>query len=138
MKKRLKRIFSFYNFAIFATITVIVVALILILEPDFSKIIPKRENSVSQTQNKQENNTKDELKIVNSLNKTASEDDARKMAKKQFKELKENVNEKDLQVIKIQREGEEYYYISSPNNTCEVKLSTGEITRVNSVKVENK
>ena len=46
------------------------------------------------------------------------------------------VKKEDLQVKKIQRSGEEYYYISSANNTMEIQISSGKITRINSATVE--
>ena len=58
------------------------------------------------------------------------------MAIKQFKKLGENINEKELKVMKIQRKGEEYYYISSKENTLEIKLKGGKVTRINSATVE--
>ena len=58
------------------------------------------------------------------------------VAKKRFKELGEKVNEDNLEVLKINRKGEYYYYISSKENTLEVRISDNKITRVNSVIVD--
>lgn len=55
---------------------------------------------------------------------------------KKFKDLGENAKKNDLEVLKIQRKGELYYYISSKENTVEVRISDNKITRVNSVPVE--
>ena len=69
-----------------------------------------------------------------------SDDIQRKKAinvgKKRFKELGEKVNEDNLEVLKINRKGEYYYYISSKENTLEVRISDNKITRVNSVIVD--
>ena len=65
-----------------------------------------------------------------------SEKEARKIAVKQFKKLNENVKEDSLSVTKIQRKGEEYYYIVSQRNNVEIKIMGGKITRVNSSLVE--
>ena len=59
-----------------------------------------------------------------------------KVAKKKFNELGENVEENNLEVLKIQRKGELYYYISSKDNTLEIRIKDNKITRVNSVPVE--
>ena len=61
---------------------------------------------------------------------------ALKVARKKFEELGEKVNEKDLEILKIERKGEFYYYISSKENTVEVRISDNKITRVNSVIVD--
>lgn len=67
-----------------------------------------------------------------------SEEMARTIAKGQFEELGEkNVNEEGLEVIKIKRKEEMYYYVSSENNNeVEIKISDGTIARVNGVVVE--
>ena len=65
-----------------------------------------------------------------------SEKQAKKTAVKQFKELGETTKEDELQIMKIQRKGEEYYYVTSKENTLEIKISTGKVTRINSVIVE--
>lgn len=74
---------------------------------------------------------------VNS-NSGITENEARNIAILKFNELGEsNINNEDLGVKKIRRSGEEYYYISSKENTLEVKIETGQITRINSVVVNN-
>ena len=130
-KKKLKKIFNLYNFAVFGCVILIIISLVIIIEPDFSGIFKKDNKAVTkveETSNKDQEESKENteqkkqeyVKIVESDNKgeEISEKDARKLAKKQFKEL----NEKDLdidkfEVLKIEREGEEYYYISSAENT---------------------
>jgi len=128
MKKILKKIFNLYNLAIFVCVVVIIVSLIIIIKPDFSGIFKKKEISTSDNDVKIISNDKSGEEI--------SESDARKLAKKQFNELKESVKEEELEVLKIERDGEEYYYISSAKNTLEIKIKSGEITRINSVKVQ--
>ena len=58
------------------------------------------------------------------------------VAIKKFEELGEKVNKDNLEVLKIERKGEFYYYISSKENTVEVRISDNKITRVNSVVVD--
>lgn len=66
-----------------------------------------------------------------------TEEKARKSAVKQFKILGEkNVKEDKLSVKKILRNEEEYYYISSAENTIEIQVRGGKITRINSATVE--
>lgn len=50
-----------------------------------------------------------------------------------FKELGEQVKKEELEVLKIQRKGELYYYISAKENSVEIKIDTIEITRVNGI-----
>ena len=66
------------------------------------------------------------------------EEIARTIAKEQFEALGENnVNEEELEVIKIKRKEEMYYYVSSENNNeVEIKISDGKVARINGVVVE--
>lgn len=75
-----------------------------------------------------ETNIKEEEEIT--------EEQAKKTAVKQFKKLKENIKQEDLKVLKIQRSGEEYYYITSSQNSLEIKIKGGQVTRINSASVE--
>lgn len=83
-----------------------------------------------------------EINTNNKTNNTLSNEEdkqkqeAIKVAKKKFNELGENVEENNLEVLKIQRKGELYYYISSKDNTLEIRIKDNKITRVNSVPVE--
>ena len=64
------------------------------------------------------------------------EEKAIKAAEKKFKELGEDIDKKDLEILKIQRNGEVYYYISAKENTVEVREKDSKITRINSDPVE--
>lgn len=68
--------------------------------------------------------------------KEITEEEAKKVAVKQFKKLNEKVNQDELKILKIQRSGEEYYYITSSQNSLEIKIKGGQITRINSASVE--
>ena len=48
----------------------------------------------------------------------------------------EKIKEESLSLTKIQRKGEEYYYIVSQKNNLEIKIRGGKITRINSSLVE--
>ena len=65
-----------------------------------------------------------------------SEDEAKDIAIKQFATLGEEVKKDKLNVIRIQRNSKEFFYISSPNNTIEIAILDGKITRINSNLVE--
>lgn len=64
-------------------------------------------------------------------------EEAIKKAINKFNELGEKVQKEELEVLKIQRKGELYYYISAKENSVEVKIDNLEITRVNGVLVNN-
>ena len=121
INKKIKRIFNLYNLGIFTCIVVILVSGYIIFKPE-----------------KQE--TPSGIEVVQSdkeENEGITEEEARKVAKKQFKKLGEkNIKEENLQVKKIQRSGEEYYYISSAENTMEIQIKGGKVTRINSATVE--
>lgn len=96
------------------------------------------ENQAKPTNNN-EVTQKDEVKVVQSGNSgnEITEQEARKLAAKQFKELNEKwVKEKELEVLEFSRANEYYYYISSKENTVEIKKDGGKITRINSVPVQ--
>ncbi len=72
-----------------------------------------------------------------SIEKEITEEKAIKEALNRFNEMgEENLTEDNLEVIKILRKGEYYYYISSPDNSLEIRISDGKIVRENSVLVD--
>ncbi len=122
-RKIIKKIFRPYNLAIFGCIIVILASMFVIFKPDTKNTTTEKSNTKTE--------------IIKTEEKEITEENARKLAKKQFKKLGEkNIKEKELNVEKIQRKGEEYYYITSEKNTLEIKIDSGNITRVNSVAVE--
>ena len=67
-----------------------------------------------------------------------TQENAIKLAISQFKKLGEkNLKEDNITISEVERNGEYYYYVCSPENTLEIKITGGKITRVNSVPVEN-
>ena len=122
-RKIIKKIFRPYNLAIFGCIIVILASMFVIFKPDTKNTTTEKSNTKTE--------------IIKTEEKEITEENARKLAKKQFKKLGEkNIKEKELNVEKIQRKGEEYYYITSETNTLAIKIDSGKITRVNSVAVE--
>lgn len=122
-RKIIKKIFRPYNLAIFGCIIVILASMFVIFKPDTKNTTTEKSNTKTE--------------IIKTEEKEITEENARKLAKRQFKKLGEkNIKEKELNVEKIQRKGEEYYYITSEKNTLEIKIDSGKITRVNSVAVE--
>lgn len=123
ISKKIKRLFSIYNLAILVSIIIILISLYIIFMPNEKTII---HNGIEVEQSNIENE------------KQITENQAKKLAVKQFKKLKEDVKEEELNIIKIQRENEEYYYITSVNNSLEIKINGGKITRINAALVEEK
>ena len=129
MKEKLKNIVNLYNIAVVICVVVIIVSLCIILKPEDGEIFAKQKEKLMV----------DGVEVIQSNKKKTeeiSEKEARKIAVKQFKKLNENVKEDSLSVTKIQRKGEEYYYIVSQKNNVEIKIMGGKITRVNSSLVE--
>ena len=120
--KKIKRFLDPYNLAIIICIIIIAVSLYIIFKPNNSGMITRSGIEVVQS------NTKKGEEI--------SEKQALKIAVRQFKILNENVKEKDLNIIKIQRNNEKYYYITSANNSLEIKIDSGKVTRINAAPVE--
>ena len=129
MKEKLKNIVNLYNIAVVICVVVIIVSLCIILKPEDGGIFAKQKEKLMV----------DGVEVIQSNKKETeeiSEKEARKIAVKQFKKLNENVKEDSLSVTKIQRKGEEYYYIVSQKNNLEIKIRGGKITRINSSLVE--
>lgn len=120
--KKIKRFLDPYNLAIIICIIIIAVSLYIIFKPNNSGMLTRSGIEVVQS------NTKKGEEI--------SEKQALKIAVRQFKILNENVKEKDLNIIKIQRNNEKYYYITSANNSLEIKIDSGKVTRINAAPVE--
>lgn len=119
INRKLRKIFNLYNLAIVGCIIIIAVSLIIFFKPT-KKVTPYGLEVIDTKIAKEDNIT---------------EENARKSAVKQFKKLGEKIKEEDLKITKIQRKGEEYYYITSSENTLEIKIKGGEITRINSATV---
>lgn len=118
--KKVKKIFQGYNIAILVCIILIISSLYIIFKPA-QKVTPSGIKVV-------ETNVEE--------NHEMTEEEARKATVKQFKEIGEKIKEEELNVKKIIRSGEEYYFISSAKNTLEIKIKGGIITRINSATVE--
>lgn len=122
---------NLYNFAIIICVILIIISAIIIINPDWNAIGNKIKEIGSSVQekiiSKKEENNKNTKQI--------SENEARQKAAAKFKELGEETKEESLQVITLERNKELYYYITSKDNTMEVKMDTGKITRLNSVVV---
>lgn len=121
VNKKIKKIFNIYNLAVIACIIIIAVSLWIIFRPDNLEKTPSGIPVVETNVNEGEQ---------------ISEEQARKVAVQQFKKLKENVKEENLNVTKIKRDKEEYYYITSANNSVEIKIDGGKITRINTALVK--
>lgn len=124
--RKIKRLFKPYNLAIFACIIIIIVSLAIIIKPNGNNFSQKANNNENITTSQEESN-KEEIK----------EKKAREIAKKRFEKLGErNVDENSLTVSKIQRDGDLYYYICSLNNTIEINVYSGKVTRLNTAVVD--
>ena len=120
LKIKLKRTITPYNIAITICLIVLITSLCIILKPETKK-------------------TPSGITIVSSKtkeNEEITEEQAKELAIKQFKKIGEKSLEKDkINIIKIDRNGEEYYYVTSAENTAEIKIKGGQITRINSASV---
>lgn len=120
LKRKLKRTITPYNIATTICLIVLITSLCIILKPETKKT-PSGITVVSSK-------TKE--------NEEITEEEAKELAIKQFKKIGEKNLEKDkINIIKIDRNGEEYYYVTSAENTAEIKIKGGQITRINSASV---
>ncbi len=120
LKRKLKRALTPYHIATTICLIVLIISLCIILKPETKKT-PSGITVVSSK-------TKE--------NEEITEEEAKELAIKQFKKIGEKNLEKDkINIIKIDRNGEEYYYVTSAENTAEIKIKGGQITRINSASV---
>ncbi len=120
LKRKLKRALTPYHIATTICLIVLITSLCIILKPETKKT-PSGITVVSSK-------TKE--------NEEITEEEAKELAIKQFKKIGEKNLEKDkINIIKIDRNGEEYYYVTSEENTAEIKIKGGQITRINSASV---
>ena len=120
LKRKLKRALTQYHIATTICLIVLITSLCIILKPETKKT-PSGITVVSSK-------TKE--------NEEITEEEAKELAIKQFKKIGEKNLEKDkINIIKIDRNGEEYYYVTSAENTAEIKIKGGQITRINSASV---
>ena len=120
LKRKLKRALTPYHIATTICLIVLITSLCIILKPETKKT-PSGITVVSSK-------TKE--------NEEITEEEAKELSIKQFKKIGEKNLEKDkINIIKIDRNGEEYYYVTSAENTAEIKIKGGQITRINSASV---
>lgn len=114
------------------------VAIIQIAKKNINSIINTYFIKDTKIETNQNENTINE----NTINTTIKDEEeiakekAINIAIKKFKELGESTTASELEVVKIKRKYELYYYISSKENTVEVRIEDSKITRVNSVPVK--
>ena len=129
VSKKIKKKFNVYNIAIFMC----VIALIVLAVFFFMMLKPK------------DNNNNDDKLIVGGVEiveeeiketDEITEEQAKKIAVKQFKNLDENTTVEQLKVTQIRRGQVEYYYVTSAKNSMEIRILGGKVERVNSVLIE--
>lgn len=123
---------------------------------DVSNTIGEWTNSIKKDEKKEENKntnideknideTKNgvDTKKLEAVETTVGEDGnitisgALDAAVRQFKELGENVSSDDLKLQKITRDSIEYFYVTSTQNSIEIKIQGGKVTRINSATLED-
>ena len=109
--------------------------------PAQNKTTPVPTQNVSTTPVPTTNTNTSNTNIVSSgvaSGDEISEDKAAEIAIAQFSQMGETgLQKSEIEIMQIQRSGELYYYISSLENTAEIKVKGGKITRLNSVLVNN-
>lgn len=125
LKRKLKRALTPYHIATTICLIVLITSLCIILKPETKKT-PSGITVVSSKTKENEEITEEEI----------TEEEAKELAIKQFKKIGEkNLEKNKINIIKIDRNGEEYYYVTSAENTAEIKIKGGQITRINSASV---
>lgn len=117
----MKKYFNLYHLLIIILIAIVITSIIIVFVQRKRSTVDGIEIILS--------NVKEDEEIT--------EKEARKVAVRQFAVLGENVNEEDLTVKKMTKQEEDYYYIVSRENTLEIKILGGQITRINTILINN-
>lgn len=152
-RSKSRSLISTHNLLIILCLILIAVSVHMLFSEEDEEMIVGQAKEQTQVQNQEKEQTENQTKTTANNEATKKEDvkvvengnsaneitqqEARKLAAKQFKELDEKwVREKELEVLEFSRANEYYYYISSKENTIEIKKDGGKITRINSVPVQ--
>ena len=128
VSKKVKKKFNVYNVAIFLC----VITLIVLVAFFFMMLKPKDNNDDNKIVVGGVEIVEPEIKETDEI----TEEQARKIAVKQFKNLNEDTTVDQLKVTQIRRGQVEYYYVTSAENSMEIRILGGKVERVNSVLIE--
>jgi len=127
VSKKMKKGFNIYNLMI----VMCVIALIVLAVFFFTMLKPKNEDNNKLVVGGVEI-VEPEIKETDEI----TEEQAKKIAVKQFKNLDEDTTAEQLKVTQIRRGQVEYYYVTSAKNSMEIRILGGKVERVNSVLIE--
>ena len=128
VSKKVKKKFNVYNVAIFLC----VIALIVLVVFFFIMLKPKENNDDNKIVVGGVEIVESEIKETDEI----TEEQAKQIAVKQFKNLEEDTTVDQLKVTQIRRGQVEYYYVTSAKNSMEIRILGGKVERVNSVLIE--
>ena len=143
-KRRRKKGYDAYSIAIVVCVVLITTSLWVIFEPH--KLIMSgiqsaktkiEAGSAKNEDNKSGDSNSNTKKQSTEQDGKISEDAAKDIAVKKFKELGEDVDKESLDIVQLERSKKMYYFVSSDKNTMEVSVDEGKITRVNAVPVKD-
>lgn len=130
---------------------ILIIATAIVLAMNIEKILPnttigenqnKNNNVISQKneeqpiQKNEQQNAKQNIEIVQiqkDENNPTTQQQAVDATVEQFKRLGDVVEQQELKVEVITKQGEEYYLIKSKDNSILINIQTGKIVRINSV-----
>lgn len=134
-KKWIKKHLNLYNLSIIGLVLIIIISLCVIFRDNIGNVANSIVSNIKEMDSSSEEKELNGVKVVASSikeNEEITEEKAKKMAVKQFKRLGENIKADQLNLTPIRRSGERYFYITSEENTLEIRVLGGEITRINS------
>lgn len=137
-KKWLKKHLNLYNLGIIVAVLMISISLIVIFRSNITAGFSAIGSTIREITYRPVERDFNGVKVVASKkreDKEITEDEAREMAVTQFERLGENVNKDDLRIVKLKRNDNMYYFISSKENTMEISIVGGIVTRINAVVV---
>ena len=127
VSKKMKKGFNIYNIMIIMCVIALIVLAVFI----FTMVKPKNEENDKLVVGGVEI-VEPEIKETDEI----TEEQAKQIAVKQFKNLDEDTTVDQLKVTQIRRGQVEYYYVTSAENSMEIRILGGKVERVNSVLIE--
>lgn len=134
VKKWMRRYLNLYNLSIVGAILIIIISLCVIFRTNIQAGFTAIGSKIHEITYRPEEKTLNGVKVVaskKSEDEEISEEEAREMAVKQFERLGESVDKESLKVSRLKRKDNLYYFISSKENTMEISIKGGVITRIN-------
>ena len=137
--KWIKKHINLYNAGIIVAVLMILISLIVIFRSNIASGFSAIGSTIKDITYHPVERDFNGVKVVASKKREdqeITEDEAREMAVTQFERLGESGLDKDsIRVMQLKRNDDLYFFITSEENTMEIRIKGGTVTRINAVVV---